>query len=112
MKNKLLFYDKENDILSIHHGFLSNEKFKGNIDAGQVILDISTKDKVCGIEIINASDFFEIYNLNQNDLSNLKDALFSVHKEPVGLIIEILFNFKLKEVPVKIVLPLNKKLIC
>lgn len=110
---KLLFYDKENDILSIHEGFSSNEKFKGNIDAGQFILDVSTNDKIRGIEVMNASTFFEVYNITEDDLDNLKDAVFSVHKEPVGFIIEILFSFKIKkEIPVKIVLPLTKKLVC
>ena len=48
--NNKVYYDKENDILSIHKGFSSDEKFKGNIDVGKLILDVSTQGKIRGIE--------------------------------------------------------------
>lgn len=37
-------YDKKHDILAIHKGFL-REKFKGNLDVGDLILDISTRNR-------------------------------------------------------------------
>ena len=65
-KDKLVFYDKENDILSIHKRYSSDERFKGNIDKGQLILDVSTKSRIRSIEIMEASSFFEIFNVNKD----------------------------------------------
>ena len=52
---RIISYDKENDILVAHKGFSEGERFKGNIDIGDLVLDMSTKMRVRGIEISNAS---------------------------------------------------------
>src|SRR3989338_9161372 len=74
---KLLSYDKENDILVIHRGFTSDEKFKGNIDVGDIVLDVSTNGKIRGIEVFNASQFLKPFVEKGNEesiLNNLLDA--------------------------------------
>jgi len=109
-KNKLVFYDKENDILSIHKGYSSDERFKGNIDTGQLILDVSTKGRIRGIEIMDASSFFEVFNVNKEILENLEDATFNAHTEPIGIVLSLLLKAKTIEekIPAKIAVPLNK----
>jgi len=66
-------YDKKNDIIALHQGFSQDEKFKCNIDAGDLILDISTKERVRGVEILNASEFLKEF---LDDLSSVTDADF------------------------------------
>lgn len=105
---KMLSYDKENDILFIHKGFTPDEKFKGNIDAGELVLDISTKGRVRGIEIMDASHFLKEFKINKVHLENLVDAKFNVTLRPDSIIIGILFVAKNKEeIPAKIALPLT-----
>lgn len=103
----IISYDKENDILSIHKGFSSEEKFKGNIDAGQVVFDISTKGKIVGIEIMNASKFFKEFNINKQILINTTDVKFNVTKTPDGIVVGILFKSENIEHPAKIAVPLE-----
>ena len=48
MEKEIVFdYDEENDILWIHR----KEKIKGSIDVADFIVDISTDEKVIGLEI-------------------------------------------------------------
>ena len=69
-------YDAENDILYIHKGFEKEERFKGNIDAGDLILDMSTKGRVAGIEILNATSYLKEFDVDKELLENLKKADF------------------------------------
>ncbi len=107
--SKLIFYDKENDILSVHNGFLSDEKFKGNIDAGELVLDVSTKGKIEGVEIMNASKFFKDFGINEDMLENITDAKFKATINPNGIIVGILIKSKNieHEIPAKIAVPLE-----
>ncbi len=108
-KNKLLFYDKNNDILAIHKGFSSDENFKGNIDAGQLVLDVSTKGRIVGIEIMHATEFFALFKIGEDILENLEDAKFTVTMNPNGIMLGISFKVKNREeeIPAKIAVPLK-----
>lgn len=109
MTNKLVYYDKENDILAIHKGFSSDEKFKGNIDAGQLILDVSTKGRIVGIEIMHTTEFFALFTIGKDILENLEDAKFTVAINPNGIMLGISFKVKNREeeIPAKIAVPLE-----
>lgn len=85
-------YNKENDILAIHQGFGNGEKFKGNLEAGKIILDISTKDNIRGIEIFNASDFFKEFNVHKKILEKLTKADFKVATKHGTVMIKILLK--------------------
>lgn len=107
--DKLVFYDKENDILSIHKGFSRDEKFKGNIDVGELILDVSSKGRIRGIEIINARKFLEEFDVNKKILENLIDANFNALMKPNSIIVTIGLKAKniKHEIPAKIAVPLE-----
>lgn len=104
--SKLVFYDKENDILSVHKGFTKDEKFKGNIDAGELILDVSTKGRIKGIEIINAANFLDI---EEKIFKNITDADFNVSMKPNRILISLVLKAKniKEEIPAKIAVPLE-----
>jgi uncharacterized protein YuzE len=105
---KTVSYDKENDILFIHRGFSPDEKFKGNIDADVLILDVSTKGRIRGIEIINASKFFKEFDIDKDILENLVDAKFNAVIKPNAIIVSIIFTAKdiERELSAKIAVPL------
>ena len=106
---KIVSYDKENDILFVHKGFSPNEKFKGNIDAGELILDVSTNERIRGIEILNASKFFKEFDVDRHVLENLIDAKFDVVTKPNAIMVNIAFTAKniKEELPAKIAVPLK-----
>ena|SRR3989344_2846472 len=107
--NKLVFYDRENDILSIHGGFSNDEKFKGNIDVGELILDVSTKGRIRGIEIMNATNFFKEFEIGKDALENINDVKFNASIKPNSIIIGIIIKSKniQNEISAKIAVPLE-----
>ena len=106
---KKVAYDKENDILSIHNGFMPDEKFKGNIDAGDLVLDLSTKGRIRGIELLNASGFLKDLGVEKQVLENLTGAEFKAQIKPNSIIISMLLKAKniVKEIPAKIAVPIG-----
>ncbi len=100
------FYDSTNDILSIHKGFKNGEKFKTNIDIGSVILDMSNKGRIIGIELMNATDFFQKKSL---DITN---ADFNADVTPKNIIIQLSLkvNGSSTMLPATIAVPLEKPL--
>ena len=105
---KLISYDRENDILVIHNGFSANEKFKGNIDAGDLILDMSTEGRVRGIEIMNATNFFKEFEIGKDLLESLSEARFNAVVKPTSIIIGIMLKGKnTQEMPAKIAVPIE-----
>jgi len=111
--NNKIFYDKENDILSIHKGFSSDEAFKGNIDVGKLILDVSTQGRIKGIEIMDATRFFKEFDITEEILENIANADFNASINPNSIIIGIVIKAKniTQEISAKIAVPLETPII-
>ncbi len=70
MEREILFdYDEENDILFIH----KKDKIKGSVDIADFIVDISTDEKVVGLEIMNATE-----HLEKLGIMNAKEVLKTI----------------------------------
>ena len=110
MSTKIVSYDQNNDILVIHKGFSSDETFKGNIDIGELILDVSTAGRIRGLEIMNASHFLEELAIKTEILEHLEDARFSADIKPNSIILTIILKSKECEVPAKVAVPLETPL--
>ena len=112
---KVLSYDKENDILVVHRGYTSDEKFKGNIDVGDIVLDVSTNGKIRGMEVFNASQFLKPFvekGTEEGILGNITDADFNTTVKPNGIIISLVIKSKNKnEIPATIAVPLEKPIL-
>lgn len=106
---KIVSYDENNDILVIHKGFSSDEKFKGNIDMGELILDVSTAGRIRGIEVINASEFFKDFNVDKKNLQEIVDANFNASVKSSRILIGIFIKVKnvKQEIAAKIAVPLE-----
>lgn len=106
---KQIYYDGKNDILSVHKGFSSDEKFKGNIDAGKLILDVSTRGRIKGIEVMDATKFFREFKIGRKILENITDADFTASIKPSSIILGIVLKAKhIKDkIPAKIAVPLE-----
>ena len=101
-------YDKEFDILFIHKGFSSDEQFTCNLDLGDLILDISTKQRVRGLEIMNASRFLKEFSIDERYLCYIQDVDFKAILKPQSIVISLLLKSNKMEIPVKIAVPLLK----
>ena len=68
MKENMLDYDKENDILFIHR---KDIKTKGSVEVmgGDIVIDFSKDKEVVGIEIMNASELLKAFDITEDMLS-------------------------------------------
>jgi uncharacterized protein YuzE len=106
--NKIISYDKENDILTIHKGFSTDEKFKTNIDVGNLILDVSTKGRIKGMEIMDATEFFKEFEIDKKTLESIEEAEFNATVKPNSIMIGLTMRTKsMKEMTAKIAVPLQ-----
>ena len=69
---KTIDYDSDNDIFFISDG----EGVKASLDIGDFVLDVSHKNLITGIEIMNAS---ENLGVSKEVLENVKSMKMSVH---------------------------------
>lgn len=112
---KIISYDKENDILVAHKGFSEGERFKCNIDVGDLVLDMSTKMRIRGIEISNASsylkEFLRLAHTRKNVLENVRDIRFSAVIKGESIAVELIIIAEMedirKEIPAKIAVPIS-----
>jgi len=101
---KTFSYDKKNDILFVHMGFSSDEKFLTNIESGNFIFDVSTKNAINGLEIFNASDYFE--NLNE-----AIDVEFTVNVKKTNIVVNLILKERNKVLNEKIIVSLEDKIL-
>jgi len=68
MKENMLDYDKENDILFVHR---KDIKTKGSVEVmgGDIVIDFSKNKEVVGIEIMNASQLLKNFDITKGMLS-------------------------------------------
>ena len=108
LEKKLISYDLDCDILFIHNGYDADEKFKGNFDIGDIVLDVSNKGKVRGIEVMNASEYLQ---LNTDVLNHLTDFEFQVdqYKNRIGITLVLIADQikKEKDIIVPLVMALS-----
>ena len=102
-KIKTIDYDSENDIFFISDG----EKVKSSLDIGDFVLDVSHKNLISGIEVLDAS---ENLGIKKDILGKIKNVKMSVTYKTnnVYVLLAIVFTEKNKEVNVQI--PLNLSL--
>ncbi|MBU4116736.1 MAG: DUF2283 domain-containing protein [Nanoarchaeota archaeon] len=99
---KTIDYDYDNDIFYIS----DDETVKTSLDIGDFILDVSHKDFICGIEIMDASENLGISKENLMNIKNIK--MFVNYKtNHVYVLLVILFKKNEKEVNIQIPLTLS-----
>ncbi len=109
MNKQSFFYDQKNDILAIHKGFDSNEGFKSNICIGKLILDVSTKGKIKGIEILDASEFLKEFDIKKEILIDINSIDFNASTTPDSVVISLIITSRNERIPAKISVPIEIK---
>ncbi|MAG47544.1 hypothetical protein CL617_02985 [archaeon] len=76
--NKFNFdYSEYSDILHIHKdGYVT----KGSAEVGDFTLDFDSNEEIVGIEIENASEFFNNLDIDKVSLNEMKGAEFVIDK--------------------------------
>jgi uncharacterized protein YuzE len=104
-------YDKFNDDLFI---FDSISTSKGNIEIGNIILDLDSKKNIVGMQILNASDTIKIIT-NENIsiikklLSNLVSCKIDIRKKNNFILINFILISNEKELSSSLSVPYIKE---
>jgi len=99
---KTIDYDSGNDIFFISDG----EKVKASLDVGDFVLDVSHKNLICGIEIMDASENLGVSREVLKSIENMKMSI-NYQTNHVYVLLMIVFKKKGKEVNVQIPLTLS-----
>lgn len=105
---KIVSYDEKNDLFFIHNGFQKGEKFYTNEMIGKLVLDLSTKKRIVGIEILDASLYLKEFGVTEKDLEELKDAELTAELHDSKATLLLILKTKRKEIPLKIAAPLEE----
>ena len=106
---KRFCYHHREDIFAIHNGFSTDEVFKGNLLIGDLVLDVSTKGRVRGIELLNATAFFSDFGIAEETLQHLTNAELKTLEKDGGFFLTIILRTSNDSfsIPVKIAVPLE-----
>ncbi len=107
--NPIFRYDKKNDMLVVHEGFSSDEKFEGNADIGQIVLDVSSKGRIRGIEVMNASVFLKEFGIYKKMLERMTGAKLDAEVRPEVIMLSITVKAGKRIQLVKIAVPTTLK---
>ncbi len=71
-------YSEKSDILNVHK---INKKTAGSAELGDFTVDFDKSGNVVGIEIMNASEFFNLVKINMEQLKDIKEAEILIQKK-------------------------------
>ncbi len=100
---KTIDYDSDNDIFFISDG----EKVKASLDVGDFVLDVSHKNLISGIEIMDAS---ENLGVSKEILKNIQNMKMSVNYQTNHVYVLLMISFKKKGKDVNVQIPLTLSL--
>lgn len=95
-KKTCMNYDSNEDILSI----IKSGHVSHSARIGDVILDFDNSMRIIGIELINATEFFEAFDISKGDLRSIDNARLSVHYSHDWAVTKITIKIKTRQAPI------------
>jgi len=90
IKKDTFMYDEELDRLMIFNNIRDDEKVYGSVRILNLVLDITTKNRIANIEIRNVSDYLRSIEKNPDILETLNSAKINVTQVRGGFVIQII----------------------
>ncbi|MBU3906810.1 MAG: hypothetical protein KKA64_01010 [Nanoarchaeota archaeon] len=88
-KESTFMYDEDLDRLMIFNNIGDDEKVYGSVNILNLILDITTKNRIANIEIRNVSDYLKSIEKDPSILKMLNSAKINVMQVRGGFLIQI-----------------------
>ena len=82
-------YDEDLDRLMIFNNLKDDEKIYGSVHILNLVLDMTTKNRVANIEIRNVSEYLKSIGKNPNILNLLESAKIGILQVRGGFLIQI-----------------------
>ena len=90
IKKETFMYDEELDRLMIFNTLQDDKKIYGSVNILNLILDITTKNRIANIEIRNVSSYLKSIEINPDILKTLNSAKINIMQVRGGFLIQIL----------------------
>ena len=110
-KKNTCMYDEDLDRLMIFNNLKEDEKVYGSTQILNLVLDITTKNRIANIEIRNVSEYLKSINKDPTILKMLDNAKINVLQVRGGFIIQIILAGlnRIEEIPYTI--PTKEKIL-
>jgi hypothetical protein len=89
-KKETFMYDEDLDRLMIFNEVHKDEKVYGSVNILNLILDITTKNRIANLEIRNVSEYLNSIGLNSNILRKMDSAKINIVQVRGGFLIQIM----------------------
>jgi len=89
IKKDTFMYNEELDRLMVFNGIRDDEKVQGSVDIFNMVLDITTKNRIANIEIRNISDYLKSIDKDLSILKNLEEVKINVTQVRGGFVINM-----------------------
>ena len=111
IKKSTFMYDEDLDRLMIFNNLKEDEKVYGSVHILNLVLDITTKNRVANIEIRDVSEYLKSIGKDSNILNALNSAKINILQVRGGFVIQIILAGlnKIEEIPYTI--PTEEKIL-
>jgi len=89
IKKDTFMYDEDTDRLMIFNNLKDDEKVYGSVRILNLVLDITTKNRIANLEIRNISEYLKSIEKDSNILKMLSSAKIDVIQVRGGFLIQI-----------------------
>lgn len=110
-KKETFMYDEDLDRLMVFNTINKDEKVYGSVNILNLIMDITTKNRIANIEIRNVSEYLKSIGQSSDILKKLESAKINIAQVRGGFVVQILLMGlnKIEKIPYTI--PTQEKLI-
>lgn len=89
IKKNNFMYDEDLDRLMIFNNLQNGEKVYGSVKILNLILDITTKNRIANIEIRNISDYLKSIKIDPSVLKTLSSVKINIMQVKGGFLIQV-----------------------
>jgi len=110
-KKETFMYDEDLDRLMIFNTINKDEKVYGSVNILNLILDITTKNRIANIEIRNVSEYLKSIGQNSDILKELEGAKINIVQVRGGFLIQIILIGLNKVEQIPYTIPTQEKIL-
>ena len=111
IKKDTFMYDEDLDRLMIFNNLKDDEKVYGSVRILNLILDITTKNRIANLEIRNVSEYLKSIEKDSNILKILSSAKIEVIQVRGGFLIQIVLVGLNKTETIPYTIPTEEKIL-
>ncbi|MBI2629906.1 hypothetical protein HYW76_02300 [Candidatus Pacearchaeota archaeon] len=111
IKKNTFMYDEELDRLMIFNSLKDDEKVYGSVHILNLVLDITTKNRIANLEIRNVSGYLKSIEKDPSILKMLDSARINVLQVRGGFIIQIMLAGLNKTEEIPYTIPTEEKIV-